>query len=134
MTTQAQCLCGKVQLTVADLNPNFTVCHCRSCLQWNGGPLMMSPCGQAVELSGSDAIREYDSSPWAVRAFCQHCGTHLYSRFKQDNSYSLPVGLFAGQQFTMVMQYFIDRKPDYYCFSNDTDTLNSAQIAELYGQ
>lgn len=93
---------------------------------------MMSPCGQQVRFNGQSYIQEYDSSAWAVRAFCRQCGTHLYSRFKQDNRYSLPVGLFADQPFNMTMQYYIDKKPAHYQFANNTDTLTSEQIAALF--
>jgi hypothetical protein len=32
----------------------------------------------------------------------------------------------------MVMQYFSDQKPDYYCFSNETKEMTSAEIMAYF--
>ena len=125
----ARCLCGSVTFLVEHVDPKFTVCHCSDCQTWGGGPLFMASCGTDVEFSGKEFIREYDSSDWATRGFCAKCGTHLFSRFKQTNSYNMPVGLFPDiPGLEMSMQYFSDLKPSYYCFSNDTPTMTKAEI------
>jgi len=41
----------------------------------------------------------------------------------------MPVGLFpALQNLAMDMQYFSDKRPDYYCFSNKSKEMTSEQI------
>ena len=41
----------------------------------------------------------------------------------------MPVGLFADMQdLVMEMQYFSDKRPDYYCFSNKSKEMTEAQI------
>ncbi|PKF76563.1 aldehyde-activating protein [Vibrio sp. vnigr-6D03] len=129
MSSSTQCLCGKVSLTVTSPSRKFNVCHCHSCQTWNGGPSLMVPCGEEVDIIGSEYVKEYDSSEWAVRAFCLNCGTHLYSRFKQTNQFNFPAGLFSQwEALDMAMQYFIDIKPSYYCFSNHTPTMTESEV------
>jgi len=125
----ATCLCGVVKIQLASADPKFTVCHCSSCRKWGGGPLFMMQCGTGVKFEGKEAINEYDSSAWATRGFCSKCGTHLFSRFKKNDSYNIPVGLFPNMDgLEMSMQYFIDLKPEYYCFSNDTPAMTEEEI------
>ncbi|KVX02100.1 GFA family protein [Shewanella frigidimarina] len=125
----ATCLCGSVKIRVTEINPKYTVCHCSSCRKWGGGPLFMVQCGTDVEFEGDDVIKEFDSSAWASRGFCSNCGTHLFSRFKKNGSYNMPVGLFPNtKNLEMSMQYFIDLKPSYYCFANDTPEMTEAEI------
>lgn len=125
----ANCLCGSVKIRVENIDPKFTVCHCSSCRQWGGGPLFMVQCGTDVAFEGEDSVKEYDSSAWATRGFCSNCGTHLFSRFKKNGSYNMPVGLFPNiENLEMSMQYFSDHRPEYYCFSNDAPEMTEAEI------
>ncbi|WP_339900516.1 GFA family protein [Paraglaciecola polaris] len=55
-------------------------CHCASCRKWSGGPLLAIDCGTDVSISPTDNITVYDSSQWAQRGFCRHCGTDLFYR------------------------------------------------------
>jgi hypothetical protein len=126
---KANCLCGSVKIAAANINPQFTVCHCDDCRAWGSGPFFAVQCGSEVSFEGEQHISEYESSAWASRAFCSNCGTHLYYRLKKDQSYNMPVGLFPMlQNLTMDMQYFSDKRPDYYCFSNNSKEMTSEQI------
>ncbi|NVD06492.1 GFA family protein [Vibrio sp. JPW-9-11-11] len=123
------CLCGSVTICAEIKDPKYCVCHCSSCQTWSGGPLLMAHCGSDVELKGEAFVREYASSAWATRAFCTECGTHLFSRLTADNSYNVPVGLLASElPLKMDMQYFIDQKPNHYCFSNTTKTMTKSEV------
>ncbi|MBW3695193.1 GFA family protein [Vibrio sp. T187] len=125
----ASCLCGKVTATAKDINPKFTVCHCKMCRTWGGSPLMAVQCGTQVSFEGADFIKEYDSSDWAKRGFCSNCGTHLFYRVKASGSYNMPLGLFPEMEnLSMTMQYFIDKKPSHYCFSNETKEMTEEEI------
>ena len=91
-------------------------------------------CGTNVSFGGDDAISVYDSSEWAERGFCNKCGTHLFYRLKQNQQHIVPVGLFDDQsQFVFSRQVFIDRKPSYYSFSNETENMTEAEVFELFG-
>ncbi|MFT5707513.1 MAG: hypothetical protein ACI9ES_001808 [Oceanospirillaceae bacterium] len=129
----SSCLCGSVQISVAEINPKFTVCHCQGCRTWGGAPFFAVQCGTEVEFENAEKIKLFDSSAWAERGFCQECGTHLFYRLKKTGAYNMPVGLFpALKDLEMNMQYFSDKKPDYYCFSNDTKEMTEAEIMAYF--
>ncbi|QID19845.1 GFA family protein [Nitrogeniibacter mangrovi] len=108
-------------------------CHCGMCRRWGGGPLMVVNCGDQVVFSGQDHIGIYTSSAWAERGFCTTCGTHLFYRLKQNNAYFVPVGLFdTAAALHFDNQVFIDEKPAYYAFANDTGTLTGAEVFALF--
>ncbi len=132
---KTQCLCGDVKITVAEVNPKFTVCHCDSCRLWSGAPYFALQCGTDVKFEGEDAINTYASSTWASRGFCAHCGTHLFYKFNETGAYNMPVGLFSHaniEGLEMEMQYFSDQRPSYYCFSNNTKEMTRAEIMEHF--
>ena len=130
---EASCLCGDVKIAVTKVNPKFTVCHCDTCRNWGGGPFFAVQCGTEVEIKGAENVKEYDSSSWASRGFCATCGTHLFYRLKKNGSYNMPVGLFPRiNNLVMTMQYFSDQRPDYYCFSNQTQEMTEAEIKAYF--
>ena len=132
-THKAHCLCGAVKATVAEINTQYTVCHCEMCRKWGGGPFFALQCGADVKFEGIDSIGRYQSSEWAVRGFCKTCGTHLFYQLKNTGSYNMPVGLFdAVENLTMDMQYFSDKKPKHYCFSNETRAMTESEIMEFF--
>jgi hypothetical protein len=129
---QGQCLCGAVKVTVEDTE-EFAVCHCGMCRQWAGGPMMCLHCEEDIHVDGEDSVARYDSSEWAERCFCKSCGTHLFYHLKGQNQHFVSVGLFDNQHsFKMAHQIFIDKKPDYYAFSNQTPTMTEQQVFEMF--
>ncbi len=128
------CLCGAIELTSADQN-KVEVCHCRMCRRWGGGPLLAVHCGSAVEFKGKVAPVTYASSEWAERGFCPTCGTHLFYHLLESNEYIVPVGLLTNDSgLTMHSQIFIDHKPDYYDFTNTTETMTEAQVFAKFSE
>ena len=128
------CLCGKVKITAPHMGAKFGACHCRMCRRWTGGPLLAVDCGNDVRFEGEDEITVFDSSDWAERGFCKHCGTHLFYRLKEPNQYIMPVGIFDNEEnFIFDSQVFIDQKPSYYCFSNRTNDMTRAEVFAMYG-
>lgn len=129
----SNCLCGSVKITVENINPKFTVCHCETCRTWGGAPFFAVQCGTDVKIEGSDKVKVYDSSPWASRGFCSDCGTHLFYQLKKTGEYNMPVGMFPNlKDLVMDMQYFSDQRPDYYCFSNETKEMTKAEILSYF--
>ena len=127
--SETSCLCGAVKIAAEEINPRFTVCHCKSCRSWGGAPFFAVQCGTKVKIEGHKKVKMYDSSSWASRGFCTECGTHLFFKFKESGEYNMPVGLFPNiEGLEMVMQYFIDQRPNYYCFSNETKEMTEAEI------
>lgn len=89
-------------------------------------------CGPNVTFSGADSITRFASSDWAERAFCKHCGTHLYYRLLATGEYFVPAGTFDSTDFHLASQIYVDRKPPYYAFANETPMLTEQQVIEMY--
>lgn len=128
-TISGRCLCGKVGVTTKAGTREVAACHCGMCRTWTGGPLLAVHCGTDVRFDGREHISAYSSSDWAERGFCAHCGTHLFYRLKQDGQYALPVGLFDdGPEWEFAEQIFIEEKPSYYDFANQTKNQTGAEV------
>lgn len=78
---KGSCLCGKVHYEYSGEIQEIAMCHCSQCRQAQGGPFATnSPIdSQKLKISGKENIREFRSSENKVRAFCQNCGSPLYS-------------------------------------------------------
>ncbi|WP_425258501.1 GFA family protein [Rubrivivax sp. RP6-9] len=127
----AQCLCSSVRLSSPDTR-EIGVCHCGVCRRWGGGPLLAVHCGADVHIEGSEHITDYASSQWAARGFCSKCGTHLYYKLLSSGEYFVPAGLFDTTEFELTSQIYVDNKPDYYSFSNETPMLTEQQFLERF--
>lgn len=129
-----KCLCGKIAVTTPD-NKTLDACHCGMCRRWGGGPALGVPCGTDVQIEGADNLKVYQSSEWAERAFCGECGTHIFYRLLPTKEYFVPAGLFQdGITFEFKEQIFIDKKPSYYEFTNQTLNLTEAEIFAKFAQ
>lgn len=128
---KGHCLCGAVKITAPDVN-EIGACHCGFCRRWGGGPLLAVHCGTEVQFEGREHIGVYSSSEWAERAFCRQCGTHLYYKLLPTGEHFVPAGVFESNDFTMVSQIYIDRKPAYYAFANQTPMLTEKQVVDQF--
>ncbi|WP_347136718.1 GFA family protein [Parahaliea mediterranea] len=126
---KAHCLCGAVEIEAQPTSSHVDACHCRMCRRWGGGPYLAVQCDTGIQIQGESHVARYASSDWAERAFCRQCGTHLFYHLKAPSQYVLPVGLFEDQErWEMTEQIFIDRKPGYYTFANETENLTEAEV------
>jgi len=131
---RGHCICGEVRITAKNASSGVGACHCKMCRRWGGGPFMEIDCGADVEIDGEENISVFDSSDWAERGFCRNCGTHLFYRLKESGQHMIPVGLFEdSESLVFESQVFIDEKPDYYEFTNETKDLTGAEIFALFG-
>jgi hypothetical protein len=46
--------------------------------------------------------------------------------------YFVPVGLFESSDFDLASQLYIDKKPSYYSFANETPMLTEQQVVEKF--
>ena len=128
------CLCGAVRVTVMNAPDKVGACHCDMCRKWASGPYMEITCDSGVSFDGEENISVYESSDWAERGFCKICGSHLFYRLKETRQHMMAVGLFDDQrELVFDNQVFIDKKPEFYSFSNKTKDLTEAQIFEMFG-
>lgn len=131
------CLCGAVQFVAAKVG-NLGVCHCRMCQRWAGGPFIaVTVAAEDMAIVGADSVGTYESSSWATRSHCIHCGSVLWYRFdpKKDGggSYELPIGLLNDQAgLELSREIYIDRKPDAFSFEGHHPRLTAAETEALY--
>ena len=131
---EGQCLCGEIQLKLNAVKPEVGVCHCKMCRQWSGSSYMSIEAGQSFEISESESLSIYDSSDWAQRGFCSKCGTHLFYRLKESNDHDFPVGLFEDtNDLVLDHEIFIDRKPTFFNFAEETKKITSAEVMAMFG-
>ena len=131
---KGHCLCGSITIETDDIN-TFEACHCGMCRRWGSGPLMAIHSHAKPTITGVDSMTVYPSSSWAERAFCHTCGTNLYYHQLGSSTYVLSLGLFQEQtDLHFDSQIFIDKKPDYYAFSNDTLLLTQQQLFDKFAE
>lgn len=130
-----RCLCGKVGVTAHNMEQSVCACHCQMCRKWSGGVALFTNCGTDVEWQGSEYISVYSSSDWAERGFCKVCGSSLFYRIKEGLHYHIPMALFNdAENVTFDAQIFIDKKPDYYQFANETKNVTEAEIFAMFAE
>ncbi len=130
---KGSCLCGAVSLSTTSMNPQIAACHCNMCRKWGGGALLAVECGSDLSFSGEENIGIYQSSEWAERGFCKKCGSHLFYRLKQNHQYFIPVGIFDNSEgLIFTHQVFIDEKPEYYSFANQTKNMTGEEVFEQF--
>ena len=127
-TVKGSCLCGAVSLSSTNLDNHVAACHCSMCRKWGGGPLLGVECTN-ISFSGEENIGIYQSSAWAERGFCKNCGGHLFYRLKENNHYYIPVGILDNSEgLVFDLQVFIEEKPEYYSFANETKNMTGAEL------
>ncbi len=128
---EGQCLCGVITVRVPEVKV-FEACHCGMCRRWGGGPFLAIHVPE-IEITGEAFLQRFPSSAWAERAFCRQCGTHIFYKLLLTGEYDLPVGLFSADlDVSLTEEVFIDRKPAYYEFANETIKLTEAETIAKY--
>ena len=77
-TATGGCMCGAVRYAAAGTPITVAYCHCRSCRQHTGAPLVAFVAFETKQVEYVKGRRKiYHSSPGVGRAFCGDCGTPL---------------------------------------------------------
>lgn len=130
---RGSCLCGAITITANTQHQTVGACHCSMCRKWGGGPLLAVDCGTDVEFVGAENISVFNSSAWAERGFCKLCGSHLFYRLKESQQHLMPPGLFEERDdLRFDHQVFIDEKPGWYNFAEDTDNMTGPEVFAKY--
>lgn len=130
MKRTGSCLCGGVTFE-AETMPTMQACHCSMCRKWGGGPFMAVPC-KAASFDGS--ISRYASSEGTERGFCTTCGSGLFFHATGTPIHAIPIALFDDQSgLPFRAEIYIDDKPDYYAFSNETKKMTGAEFEKKFG-
>jgi len=80
---RGSCLCGGVTYQAAGPLTFVTRCHCGQCRKASGAEFATNASVAKATfqlLSGSEMLKEYESSPGNFRVFCGRCGSPLFKR------------------------------------------------------
>ena len=114
--TEASCLCGAVQFTIADEMAPIVACHCSQCQRWHGnfGAYTDAP-WSAIAFAADDQLRWYQSSAKARRGFCAACGSSLFWKARGADRVSIAAGaLRSPTGLALTRHIFVADKPDWY--------------------
>lgn len=113
---EGTCHCGAVRVSVPADTTGVVACHCGDCQKMHGNFFAMLAADRgAVQWSGEDSIRWYDSSEKSRRGFCARCGSRLAKDAHGSPRLLVSVGLFDPRlQRRIVRQVFTESKPDWY--------------------
>ena len=79
---RGSCLCGAIRYELTAELGDFGYCHCQSCRKASGSAhAANAPIDREHFrlLSGSEVLREFESSPGKLRSFCSRCGSPIYA-------------------------------------------------------
>ena len=132
---KGQCLCGVTTFDVELNNHDVHVCHCSICRRQTSGVIMTIDVKQGtLVFDQQDHLSVFNSSEWGERGFCNACGTTLFWRTKDQsycniNAFSLND---APQDLKLDLEIYIDSKPDFYSFKNETKKMTEAEVVALF--
>jgi len=108
---KGSCLCGNIQFEYSGKLGSITQCHCNQCRKSNGTAFAANSQiekSQYKIVTGNDLIREYESTKGKFRAFCNNCGSPIYSR---KNSFPDKLRIRIG-----LLDTRIDKRPSFHIF------------------
>ena len=79
---EGSCLCQSIRYRIDGELGDFGYCHCKSCRKASGtAHAANAPVERARFhlVDGAATLREYESSPGKLRAFCSRCGSPIYA-------------------------------------------------------
>ena len=83
--SEGGCLCGKIRYRVEGPVEESAYCHCRTCQQQSGAPVVAWFAVPSAALHyAKGKPKQFRASPLAVREFCGDCGTYLL--FREDDA------------------------------------------------
>ena len=130
MMRTGRCLCGDVTFEAEPL-PTFQACHCSMCLKWGGGGPYMAVPSKKAQFFGP--ITRYASSEGVERGFCAKCGSCLFFHMSGHDIHAIAISQFDDQSgLPFRAEIYIDDKPDYYEFENQTKKMTGAEFAARF--
>lgn len=130
---KGHCLCGGVKFSAHVVKSDVGACHCSMCRRWSSGPFLALEHEGDVKIVGEDSLGVYRSSEWGERCFCRICGSALFWRLHDGGHYALSVGALDDQtRLRFASQIFIDEKPAFYDFANDTIKMTGAEFVAAF--
>jgi hypothetical protein len=95
MSLTGRCQCGRTSFRVEGAARDVHYCHCGMCRRAVGNAFATLVWLDAAQVTWSgDVPAIYASSEIADRAFCVHCGTPLFLRYRRSPQIALMAGAF----------------------------------------
>ncbi|MEM7208670.1 MAG: GFA family protein [Pseudomonadota bacterium] len=93
---RGSCHCGSIHYEIhGELGP-IVCCHCSQCRKSQGTAFATNAPVKTSDfhfVSGEEDLRQFQTSPDKVRAFCQQCGSPIYSQLiKKPDVLRLRIG------------------------------------------
>jgi len=85
---RGSCLCGGIHYDIDGELSDFGYCHCTSCRKASGSAHGANIGVMRRDVHIHDAqgyLKEYESSPGKVRAFCGNCGSPMYAYLRTSS-------------------------------------------------
>ncbi len=79
---KGSCLCGSIRYEITGELGDYGYCHCKSCRKASGTAHAANSPVDRINfhlLSGTETLREYQSSPGKFRCFCSTCGSPIFA-------------------------------------------------------
>ena len=128
-----QCNCGAVKFKAEPKSGDVGVCHCGMCRKMAAGPYFALDCGANLSFDDEQSLGVYNSSDWAERGFCKECGSVLFWRLKDKSINIVAVDAFDDPgDLKLDHEVYIDKKPDYYSFTQQTKQMTEQQVMEMF--
>ena len=115
-THRGSCLCGGVRYEVAGPLRPVVACHCSQCRKTTGHYVTATRApAAALNLTSSETLTWFRSSPEAERGFCGRCGSNLFWRRDGSDGISIWAGSLDGPTGLRIERHiFAASKGDYY--------------------
>lgn len=99
---KSKCMCGGVSLEVEGEPIAMGLCHCKDCRAWSASPVngfALWPRDKMTITGGEDQIESYSSSEGHRRAWCGHCGGHVFHDVGPMGVVDVYAGMLEGLEF-----------------------------------
>jgi hypothetical protein len=103
--------------------------------QKSGGISLSVKCTAPLVFEDDTKLRVFKSSEWGERLFCGECGSSLAWRMQDGSMAFITTGtLDDASKVKFASQIFIDQKPDYYSFAEDTHNMTGAEVMAEFAE
>lgn len=118
---QGSCLCGEVVYEIISALKDGSACHCSQCRRTTGNYFVSTNIkNENFRFVKNKSLRWYQSSTFAERGFCQHCGSNLFYRPIDGDHISVTLGTLDQPTGIKIAKHiFVADKPDFYELTDD---------------
>lgn len=128
-------LCGAVRFHAVSRSLNVNICQCLMRRRWSGGVFASAEVFSDWNEMGVEVPTVCKSSKWAQRRFCYQCGTTISSQLNDGSNTMLAAPAFDNDDdFVLSTEIFIDKKPDFYEFSNGSKQFTEADVLAHFSE